>query len=69
MEGTFQSLLASLEGVFASVLGNPVILFPVLLIAAFVVYSLLKRLLKLAAILLIAGGLYLLLVDYVGGGL
>jgi hypothetical protein len=44
-------------------LANPVILFPVLLVATMVAYSLLKRLLKLAAILVVAGALYVLLVE------
>jgi hypothetical protein len=47
-------------------LENPIVLAPLLLAAATFVYAILKRLLKLAAILAIAGGLYLLLVRYFG---
>jgi hypothetical protein len=50
-------------------LANPLFLVPVLLLAAILVFAVLKRLLKLAAIVAIAGALYLLLVEYVGGGL
>jgi len=47
-------------------LANPVFLAPILLVAAAFVYAVLKKLLKLAAILAIAGGLYFLLVRYFG---
>lgn len=50
-------------------LTNPIFLAPILLIAAMIVFALLKRLLKLAAIVAIAGVLYVLLVEYFGGGL
>jgi hypothetical protein len=50
-------------------LANPLYLAPLLLVAAMVVWALLKRLLKMAAIIAIAGVLYLLLVEYFGGGL
>lgn len=50
-------------------LANPVFLVPLLLIAAMLVYALLKKLLKMAAIVAIAGVLYVLLVEYFGGGL
>ena len=50
-------------------LANPVFLAPLLLIAAMMVFALLKRLLKMAAIVAIAGVLYVLLVEYFGGGL
>jgi len=50
-------------------LENPIFLAPLLLIAAMLVFALLKRLLKMAAIVAIAGGLYVLLVEYFGGGL
>lgn len=49
-------------------LEHPILLAPLLLVAATVVYAVLKRLLKLAAILAIAGGLYVLLVRYFGVG-
>jgi len=47
-------------------LANPVLMAPLLLVAAVIVYALLKKLLKVAAILAIAAGLYVLLVEYVG---
>jgi hypothetical protein len=50
-------------------LENPIFLAPILLLAAMMVYALLKRLLKLAVIVAIAGALYLLLVEYFGAGL
>ena len=50
-------------------LANPIFLAPLLLIAAVLVFALLKRLLKMAAIVMIAGVLYALLVEYFGGGL
>jgi hypothetical protein len=53
----------------ADLLANPLYLAPLLLVAAMVVWALLKRLLKMAAIIAIAGVLYLLLVEYFGGGL
>lgn len=48
-------------------LANPVFLAPILLVAAMIVYAILKKLLKMAAILAIAAGLYVLLVRYLGG--
>jgi hypothetical protein len=50
-------------------LANPIFLLPLLLIAAAFVFALLKKLLKVAAIVAIAGALYVLLVEYFGGGL
>lgn len=50
-------------------LANPIILAPILLIAAMLVFALLRKLLKMAAIVAIAGVLYVLLVEYFGGGL
>jgi hypothetical protein len=50
-------------------LANPIILAPLLLVAAMLVFALLRKLLKLAAIVAIAGVLYVLLVEYFGGGL
>lgn len=50
-------------------IAHPVFLAPILLMVAMVVYALLKKLLKMAVIVTIAGALYLLLVEYVGGGL
>jgi hypothetical protein len=50
-------------------LANPIFLAPVLLVTAMLVFAILKRLLKMAAIVAIAGVLYALLVEYFGGGL
>ena len=50
-------------------LANPIFLIPVLLIAAMMVYAVLKKLLKMAAILVIAGALYVLMVEYFGAGM
>ena len=58
-----------MNGILDYLLANPIVLAPVLLVAAMVVFAILKKLLKIAAILAIAGGLYVLLVRYVEGGL
>ena len=50
-------------------LANPIFLAPLLLIAAMLVFALLRRLLKMAAIVAIAGVIYVLLVEYFGGGM
>ena len=50
-------------------IANPIFLVPILLMVAMIVYALLKKLLKMAVIVAIAGALYLLLMEYVGGGL
>lgn len=49
-------------------MANPLFLAPVLIIVAMVVFAILKRLLKMAAIVAIAGALYLLMMEYFGGG-
>ena len=58
-----------MSGVLDFLLANPLFLVPILLIAATMVWALLKKLLKMAVILLIAGALYVLLVEYVGTGM
>jgi len=55
-------------GVVEFLLANPIFLVPVLLIVATMVWAVLKKLLKMAVILLIAGALYVLLVEYFGAG-
>jgi hypothetical protein len=50
-------------------LEKPIFLAPLLLIAATLVFSVLKRLVKVATIIAIAGALYALLIEYFGGGL
>jgi len=57
-----------LNGILEYLLANPIFLAPILLVAAMMVYALLKKLLKIAAILVIAGALYVVLIRYVGGG-
>ena len=47
-------------------LANPIFLAPILLVVAMLVFAVLKRLVKLAMILAIAGALYVLLLEYVG---
>jgi hypothetical protein len=57
------------EGIVDYLLANPIFLIPILLLAAVMIYAALKKLLKLAAIVAIAGLLYLALVEYFGTGL
>ncbi|MEQ9397642.1 MAG: hypothetical protein RJQ04_00595 [Longimicrobiales bacterium] len=57
-----------MDGILDYLLANPILLAPILLVAAMFVFAILKKLLKLAAILVIAGALYVLLVDYAGTG-
>ena len=47
---------------------NPIVLFPMLIVGAIITLALLKKLLKMAAVLAIAGVLYVLLVEYFGPG-
>lgn len=58
-----------MEGILQFLLANPVFLVPLLLVAAMIVFALLKRLLKVAAVLAIAGALYVFLAEYMAGGL
>jgi hypothetical protein len=58
-----------MSDVIEYLLANPVFLIPILLLAAMLVFAILKRLLKVAVIVVIAGVLYVLLVEYFGGGL
>ena len=55
-------------GIIQYLLENPFFLAPILLIVAMMVFALLKRLVKMATIVAIAGGLYMLLVQYFGPG-
>ena len=55
-----------LHSVLQYLVSNPVFLVPILGVAAMVIYGILKKLIKLAAIAAIAGGLYLLMVRYLG---
>ena len=58
-----------MTGVIEYLLANPVFLIPILLLVAMMVWAILKKLLKMAAVLVIAGVLYVLLVEYFGTGL
>jgi len=58
-----------MEGIVEYLLANPIFLVPILLVAAMLVYAVLKKLLKLAFILAIAGAMYVALVEYFGSGL
>jgi len=50
-------------------LANPIFLVPLLFALAMIVFAILKKLLKLAAIAAIATALYVLLVEYFGAGI
>jgi hypothetical protein len=50
-------------------LERPILLAPLLLVVATLLYGVLRRLVKMAAIAAIAGVLYVLLIEYFGGGL
>lgn len=58
-----------MTGIVEYLLANPVYLAPILLMAAMLAFTILKKLLKMAVIVAIAAGLYLLLVRHFGGGL
>ena len=55
-----------LTAMIESLIENPTLLIPLLLIIGVVLFAVLKRLLKLLAIVVIAGTLYVLLVNYIG---
>ena len=56
------------EGVVEYLMANPILLAPLLLLVSVGIYALLKKLLKVAVIILIAGALYLVLMNYMGSG-
>ena len=56
------------QNVLRYLLSNPVLLVPMLGVAAMVIYGILKKLIKMAAIAAIAGGLYVLILRYLGMG-
>jgi hypothetical protein len=55
-------------GIIEYLLAHPLYLAPILLLAAMMIWAVLKKLLKMAAIVAIAGGLYLAIVRYFGPG-
>ncbi|MCH2470369.1 MAG: hypothetical protein MK486_10180 [Gemmatimonadetes bacterium] len=58
-----------MAGIVEFLLANPLFLIPLLLLVAVMLYALLKKLLKMAAIVVIAGALYVVLVEYFGTGM
>ena len=58
-----------MAGIVEFLLANPLFLIPLLLLVAVMLYALLKKLLKMAAIVVIAGALYVVLVEYCGTGM
>lgn len=58
-----------MQNIIDYLLANPIFLAPVLLLLAMMVFALLKKLLKMVAIVAIAGAMYLIMVEYLGGGL
>jgi hypothetical protein len=66
---TTQSRREAMTGVVEYLLANPIFLLPLLLLAASLAYAILKKLLKMVAIVVIAGALYVVLVEYIGSGL
>jgi hypothetical protein len=58
-----------MTGIVEFLLANPLFLVPLLLLAAIMLYAVLKKLLKMAAIVVIAGALYVILVEYFGAGI
>ncbi|MCH7562554.1 MAG: hypothetical protein IH968_01910 [Gemmatimonadetes bacterium] len=58
-----------MDGVVEYLMANPILLAPLLLLVSVGIYALLKKLLKVAVIILIAGGLYLALMNYMGSGI
>jgi len=55
-------------GIVEFLLATPLLLVPILILVAMIAYAMLKRLLKIAAVLAIAGVLYVFLVNYFGTG-
>tara|TARA_B110000263_G_scaffold218387_1_gene205000 strand:+ start:94 stop:270 length:177 start_codon:yes stop_codon:yes gene_type:complete len=58
-----------MTAVIEYLLANPLFLIPILLLVAMMVWAILKKLLKVAGVVVIAGVLYVLLVEYFGTGL
>jgi hypothetical protein len=58
-----------MSGIFEYLMANPLFLIPILLLVAMMVYAILKKLLKIAAVVVIAGVLYVLLMEYLGTGI
>lgn len=61
--------MEQVTGLAEYLLANPIFLIPILAMVAMMLYALLKKLLKMAAIVAIAGALYVVMVEYFGAGL
>jgi hypothetical protein len=61
--------MEGITGLVEYLLANPMYLIPILLMVAVMVYAILKKLLKIAVIVVIAGAMYVALVEYFGAGL
>ena len=61
--------MEGIAGLAEYLLANPMYLIPILLMVAVMVYAILKKLLKIAVIVAIAGAMYMVLVEYFGAGL
>ena len=61
-------IMDGVTGIAEYLLANPMYLIPILFMVAMMVYAILKKLLKIAAIVAITGGLYVALVEYFGSG-
>lgn len=57
-----------MDGIVDYLLANPIFLIPILLLAAMMAYAVLKKLIKMAAIVAIAGAMYVALMEYFGSG-
>tara|TARA_Y100000996_G_scaffold399196_1_gene367991 strand:+ start:369 stop:551 length:183 start_codon:yes stop_codon:yes gene_type:complete len=57
-----------MQNVMQFLAANPIYLVPILIVAAMMIYGILKKLIKIAAIAAIAGGLYVAIVRYLGTG-
>ncbi len=58
-----------MTALFDFLLANPILLIPLLLLVATLVFAILKKLLKVAAIVVIAGTMYTFLMEYMSGGI
>jgi hypothetical protein len=61
--------MEGIAGLVEYLLANPLYLLPILLMVAVMVYAILKKLLKIAVIVAIAGAMYVALVEFFGAGL
>ena len=61
--------MEGIAGLVQYLLANPMYLIPILILVALMVYAILKKLIKIAVIVAIAGAMYVVLVEYFGAGL